>query len=117
MWTLPLVKNGSTKKIDGSNGEHSLIELHDVVKNYKTAVGDFPALKGVDLNLNAGEFVSVIGKSGSGKTTLINMIAGIDRPTCPSVVRTSLAHTLALSPLRTFQRRFAGSLTDLSVPV
>jgi ABC-type lipoprotein export system ATPase subunit len=52
-----------------------------VVKNYKTAVGDFPALKGIDLDIKGGEFVSVIGKSGSGKTTLINMIAGIDRPT------------------------------------
>jgi ABC-type lipoprotein export system ATPase subunit len=82
MWTLPFTKNGIRKnKADGSNGEHSLIELRNVVKNYKTAVGDFPALKGVDLNIQGGEFVSVIGKSGSGKTTLINMIAGIDRPT------------------------------------
>lgn len=85
MWTLPLVKNRTTKKTDGSNGEHSLIELRNVVKNYKTAVGDFPALKSIDLDMNAGEFVSVIGKSGSGKTTLINMIAGIDRPTSGEV--------------------------------
>jgi ABC-type lipoprotein export system ATPase subunit len=82
MWTLPFSRNGLRKNETGSSsGEHSLIELRDVVKNYKTAVGDFPALKGVDLNIQGGEFVSVIGKSGSGKTTLINMIAGIDRPT------------------------------------
>ena len=82
MWTLPFTKNGIRKnEANNSNGNHPLIELHNVVKNYKTAVGDFPALKGVDLNIQGGEFVSVIGKSGSGKTTLINMIAGIDRPT------------------------------------
>ena len=86
MWTLPFTKNGKFKNgVDNSNGDHSLIELRDVVKNYKTAVGDFPALKGVDLDMKAGEFVSVIGKSGSGKTTLINMIAGIDRPTSGEV--------------------------------
>ena len=39
------------------------------------------ALKGIDLHINAGEFVAIIGKSGSGKTTLINMITGLDRPT------------------------------------
>lgn len=40
----------------------------------------------VDLNVDAGEFVAVIGKSGSGKSTLINMITGIDRPTSGEVV-------------------------------
>ncbi len=69
----------------GSNGQHPLIELRGVSKSYKTAVGDFPALHDIDLQIRAGEFVSVIGKSGSGKTTLINMITGIDRPTAGEV--------------------------------
>jgi putative ABC transport system ATP-binding protein len=85
MWTLPFVKNASTKEATNSNGNHSLIELRSVVKNYKTAVGDFPALKSVDLHIEAGEFVGVIGKSGSGKSTLLNMITGIDRPTSGEV--------------------------------
>jgi len=63
----------------------ALIELRGVNKAYKTAVGDYPVLKGIDLSLNAGEFVSIIGKSGSGKTTLLNMITGIDRPTSGEV--------------------------------
>jgi ABC-type lipoprotein export system ATPase subunit len=58
-----------------------LIEIKNVHKVYKTDAGEFPALKGIDLEIGAGEFVSVIGKSGSGKTTLINMLTGIDRPT------------------------------------
>jgi len=59
---------------------HPMIDLREVNKYYKTAVGDFHALKGVDLQIGAGEFVSIIGKSGSGKTTLLNMITGIDIP-------------------------------------
>ena len=81
MWTLPFTKKRIESNVESSNGSHSIIELRNVVKNYKTAIGDFPALKSVDLNIEAGEFVSVIGKSGSGKSTLLNMITGIDRPT------------------------------------
>ncbi|MEQ8676230.1 MAG: ABC transporter ATP-binding protein [Aggregatilineales bacterium] len=64
----------------------ALIDLRNVQKVYKTAAGDFTALKGIDLTVNRGEFVAMIGKSGSGKTTLINMITGIDRPTQGEVV-------------------------------
>ncbi|MBN8579611.1 MAG: ATP-binding cassette domain-containing protein [Anaerolineae bacterium] len=69
-------------KIDtSSNDKRSMIDLSQVNKLYKTAVGNYQALKNVNLKIEAGEFVSIIGKSGSGKTTLLNMITGIDRPT------------------------------------
>jgi len=68
-----------------SNGNHPMIDLRDVHKYYKTAIGDYHALKSVELQINAGEFVSVIGKSGSGKSTLLNMITGIDRPSTGEV--------------------------------
>jgi putative ABC transport system ATP-binding protein len=67
------------------NGSSSMIELRDVHKYYKTAIGDYHALNSIDLQINAGEFVSIIGKSGSGKSTLLNMITGIDRPTTGEV--------------------------------
>lgn len=72
-------------KPTNGNGDHAMINLRDVHKYYKTAVGDYHALKNVELQINAGEFVSVIGKSGSGKSTLLNMITGIDRPTSGEV--------------------------------
>jgi putative ABC transport system ATP-binding protein len=55
-----------------------LIEMRDVVKVYSTAAGDFPALKGINLEIAAGEFAGIIGKSGAGKSTLLNMITGVD---------------------------------------
>jgi putative ABC transport system ATP-binding protein len=71
------------------NGNRSdnpyIIDLHDVNKYYKTAIGDFHALNSIDLQIHPGEFVSIIGKSGSGKSTLLNMITGIDRPTTGEV--------------------------------
>jgi putative ABC transport system ATP-binding protein len=67
------------------NGKVHLIDLHEVVKTFETPAGKFTALKSVDLHIDEGEFVSIIGKSGSGKSTLINMITGIDRPTSGEV--------------------------------
>lgn len=68
------------------NGNRHLIYLRDVVKTYESAAGSFTALRGVNLQVETGEFIAVVGKSGSGKTTLVNMIAGIDRPTSGEIL-------------------------------
>jgi ABC-type lipoprotein export system ATPase subunit len=62
------------------------IETRQLVKVYKTAAGDYTALKGIDLRVPHGEFIAVLGKSGAGKSTMINLITGIDRPTSGEIV-------------------------------
>ncbi|MFH2102947.1 MAG: ATP-binding cassette domain-containing protein [Chloroflexota bacterium] len=64
----------------------AMIALSSVVKTFKGPAGQFPVLKGIDLQIYPGEFVAVVGKSGSGKSTLLNMITGIDHPTGGQVV-------------------------------
>lgn len=64
----------------------AMVDMHGVVKTFKSAAGEFTALRGVDLTIHGGEFVSIVGKSGSGKSTLLNMITGIDHPTRGRVV-------------------------------
>jgi len=77
---FPFARNKNVQPRDGES-RRPIIELRNVQKAYESAAGDFLALKGVDMKISAGEFVSIIGKSGSGKSTLLNMITGIDRPT------------------------------------
>lgn len=60
--------------------------MNNVVKVYSTAAGEFTALKGVSLQVGAGEFVGIVGKSGAGKSTLLNMITGVDHLTSGEVI-------------------------------
>src|SRR5688572_18171507 len=64
----------------------AIIELRGLVKKFSNAAGEFTVLKGIDLNIDRGQFVSIVGKSGSGKSTLLNMITGIDHPTEGQVI-------------------------------
>jgi len=64
----------------------ALIELRDLRKSYQTLAGPIPALKNINLSLQHGEFVAVMGKSGAGKSTLVNMIAGIDCPDSGEII-------------------------------
>lgn len=91
------------------NGNTHLIELQKIVKTYKSAAGGFTALQGIDLEIDRGEFVGIIGKSGSGKSTLINMIAGIDRPTSGNVlVGDTAVHTLSENEMARWRGRNLG---------
>jgi len=76
--------HNSTQSVADREGH--LIELRGAVKAYETAAGEFLALNNVDLQVDSGSFVAVVGKSGSGKSTLTNMITGIDRPTSGEVI-------------------------------
>jgi putative ABC transport system ATP-binding protein len=88
---------------------NQLIVLRNVTKAYDVADGKFVALKGIDMQVGAGEFVAVVGKSGSGRSTLINMITGIDNPTSGEVWVTSTpVHELDQEQLAVWRGRNVG---------
>jgi len=71
--------------VEAQPGQPAIV-LRRVDKVYENAAGKFVALKNVNMQLNYGQFISIVGKSGCGKSTLLNMVTGIDHPTAGEVV-------------------------------
>ena len=78
--------NGSSGSNADVDSDGCAIVLRDLVKTYVNAAGEFPALRGINLQMGYGQFVSIVGKSGCGKSTLLNMLTGIDHPTSGEVI-------------------------------
>ena len=70
--------SGSDQEIDENTKE--VIKIVNVHKTYLLGIEGVPALRGVGLTINDGEFISILGTSGGGKTTLLNIIGTIDKP-------------------------------------
>ena len=64
----------------------SILTTKNLKKIYGSGESEVHALDGVDLSVEKGEFVAVVGTSGSGKSTLLHMLGGLDRPTCGIVL-------------------------------
>lgn len=58
-----------------------VIELIDIQKTYRIGESEYAVLKGIDLQIEEGEFIALMGPSGSGKSTLLNIVGCLDRPT------------------------------------
>jgi putative ABC transport system ATP-binding protein len=66
-------------------GMPEIVNVENVVKDYRLGKTEVHALRGVDLRVERGEFLSIAGPSGSGKTTLLNLVGGVDVPTAGTV--------------------------------
>ncbi len=86
-----------------------LIELRGVVKEFPSAHGAVPVLRDINLSVEPGEFIAIVGKSGSGKSTLLNMITGIDHPTRGAVaINSTEVHRLDESRLAKWRGEHIG---------
>jgi nitrate ABC transporter ATP-binding subunit len=79
---LPQISHTQNQKSKGD----PLLVIEDVAKVYATPEGNHTVLSGVNLTVNQGEFICLIGHSGCGKSTLLNMVAGFSRPTYGEVL-------------------------------
>lgn len=86
-----------------------VVKLENVVKTYGKGDTQVQALKGIDLSIHKGEFVTIVGASGSGKSTLLHILGGLDHPTSGNVIigGENIYH-LKDSELSIFRRRNIG---------
>jgi putative ABC transport system ATP-binding protein len=64
---------------------HNIVRVSKVTKDFQLGKVKVQALKGIDLEIRAGQYISIMGPSGSGKSTLFNMIGGLDKPSSGKV--------------------------------
>ena len=86
-----------------------ILEVKNLIKFYGNHENEVRALRGINLEIQEGEFISIIGSSGSGKTTLLNIIGGLDAPTSGEVI-INKQHLTKLNneELTTFRRKNIG---------
>src|ERR1035437_5574115 len=85
-----------------------MIQICDLVKRYPTRQGPHTVLNRVNLNIDAGEKVGILGRNGSGKSTLVRLISGAEQPTSGKILR-----SMSVSWPLAFGGAFQGTLTGL----
>lgn len=86
-----------------------VLKTVNLKKIYQVPSGDVRALDGVNLSIEEGEFVAIVGSSGSGKTTLLNLLGGLDKPSEGSIyVRGKKLENMESEELTIFRRRNIG---------
>jgi putative ABC transport system ATP-binding protein len=87
------------------------VKVRDLVKVHKTGKIEVQALRGLNMNIKAGELIAIIGPSGSGKTTLLNIVGGLDTATAGSVqVGDTHVTSLSVTQLVDFRRNTVGHI-------
>jgi len=86
-----------------------IIEVKNLVKKYRVGTEIITALDGVDLKIQKGEFIAIVGTSGSGKSTLLNMMSGLERPTKGEIwINNILINKVKEKDMAAFRRNYMG---------
>ena len=87
----------------------SLIEVKNLSKLYGSGEAEITALKNINLNIEQGEFVAIVGPSGSGKSTLLHLLGGVDKPSSGEVIiKVESIYKLKENELAILRRRKLG---------
>ena len=90
-------------------GYMEVVRMENIVKSYGEGNNRVDALKGIDLSIQQGEFVSIVGASGSGKSTLLHILGGLDRPSSGKVlIGENDIYEYSDNELSVFRRRKVG---------
>jgi putative ABC transport system ATP-binding protein len=91
------------------SSQKDYIRLSGLTKWYESPAGQFTALREINISIEAGEYIAIVGKSGSGKSTLLNMLTGIDHPSEGKVIiGDTTVHSMSESKLAGWRGRNIG---------